>query len=125
MYRTFLLALALALPFGAIAAEDHLVPAPEIEQELADRAAERAADLAAVDGLFEHAETAETIEQAGFDPQQIRDAVPLLDDTTLADLAARARALDADDVEGGILGTLVLLLLLAILLVVLLTQLQD
>lgn len=124
MIRSLLLVLILTLPLGAWAAEEHLVPAPEVEQELTERAVQREADLNAVDGLFAHPETAETIEQAGFDPQQIRDAVPLLDDETLAELAARAREMDGD-VEGGILGTLVLLLLLAVLVVVLLTQLED
>jgi len=124
MMRSLFLVLILTFPLGAFAAEEHLVPAAELEQEVAERAADRERDLATVDGLFERSETVRTIEQAGFDPEQVREAVPLLDDETLAELAARAREIDGD-VEGGLLGTLVLLLLLAILLVVLLTQLED
>jgi hypothetical protein len=57
---------------------------------------------------------------AGIDLEQVRQAVPQLDDETLAELAQRSRELEKD-VAGGFLSGIVLMLLVILLLVVLIS----
>lgn len=81
---------ALAAPF-ALAAE-HLVPAAALEQAVTSQAAERNARIDQVRQALKDSRAEAAIENLGFEPAQVREAVAQLDDATLAELAERAGA---------------------------------
>ena len=121
MRRTLsLVLLTLGLALGGFAAEQHVVAPAELEQSLEAAAETRRQNEADLLRLIEHEEVQQAAEAAGIDPLEVEQAVPQLDDDALAELAARARALE-EDVAGGFLGGIVIILVLVLLLAVLLS----
>ena len=122
MRRCFpLVLMALACALGASAAEqEHVVPPAELEQSLEAAAETRRHNEAAIRRLIDNEDVQEAAEAAGIDPEQVRQAIPQLDDETLAELAVRANALE-EDVAGGVFGGIILMLLLILLLAVLIS----
>ena len=122
MSRSLSLALlTCAFSFGATAAEpEHIVAPAELEQSLETAAEARRQNEADLQRLIANEEVQRAAEAAGIDPEQVRQAVPQLDDEALAQLAARARELE-EDVAGGFIGGIVLMLLLILLLAVLIS----
>ena len=113
--------LALAIAIGAPAAEsDHVVSPAELEQSLETAAETRNQDEADLQRLIESEQVQQVAENAGIDIEQVRVAVPQLDDETLAELAHRARELE-EDVAGGFLGGILIILILVLLLAVLIS----
>jgi hypothetical protein len=104
----------------AAAAEEHIVPADELEASLEAAAETRRSNEADIERLVAHEEVADAARAAGVDPEQVRQAIPRLDDETLAELAARARELDKD-VAGGFVGGILIMLILILLLAVLIS----
>jgi len=115
-----LVLLALLAVVAAPAAEQHVVSPAELEQTLEDAAETRRNNEADLQQLIANEEVQKAAQSAGIDPEQVRVAVPQLDDETLADLAERARELE-DDVAGGFLGGIVIILVLVLLLAVLIS----
>ena len=113
LFAAFVLCLAPAV------AQEHVVPSAELEQSLDSAAETRRQNEADLQRLVAHEEVQQAAEAAGIDPEQVRVAIPQLDDATLAELAARARALE-DDVAGGFIGGIIIILVLVVLLAVLL-----
>lgn len=113
-----LILLTSALVTAGFTAEDHVVPAAELEQTLQTAAETRRQNAADLQRLISREEVQKAAEAAGIDPEQVSEAVLQLDDETLADLAARARELE-HDVAGGFLGGIVVILVLVLLLAVL------
>ncbi|MEZ5364557.1 MAG: PA2779 family protein [Bryobacterales bacterium] len=119
--RRFILVLAalfVAAPF-ALAEEAHVVPGVELEQSLENAAATRRQNEADLERLMAHEEVEQAAAEAGIDLEQVRQAVPQLDDETLAELSARARELE-DDVAGGFVGGILIMLILILIIAVLL-----
>ena len=102
MRRTLglLAAAATLLSCPAGEAGDHIAAPAAVEARLAEASAARAENLAAVDGALTSPLAREAASSVGADVDQLRAAVPSLSDAELADLAARAAALEADPVAG-------------------------
>ena len=98
--------LAVAAALAAILAappaftEDHLLSRDMAQARLAAAAAERRQELDAVDRLLATPEAARAASSVGVDLAAVRATVPSLSDAELADLSARAAALEADPVAG-------------------------
>ena len=116
---SFSLIAAVILCVSPSFAQDHLVPSAELEQTLDQAAETRRQNEADLERLVAHEEVEQAAVAAGIDPEQVRAAIPQLDDETLADLAERSRALE-QDVAGGFIGGIVIILVLVLLLAVLL-----
>ena len=116
--------LALLLVFATLTptvpASDHVVELGELHQHYASDDQRRQSDIAVVQHLLESPVADGALEPVGLNAEEVKRAVPLLDDETLAELAVKARSIE-DDVAGGLVGSLILLLVLAIALVVLVT----
>jgi hypothetical protein len=79
---------------------DHLLGRDTAQARLAAAAAERRHELDAVDRLLARPEAARAASSVGVDIDAVRARVPSLSDAELADLSARAAALEADPVAG-------------------------
>ena len=80
--------------------QDHLLGRDTAQARLAAAAAERRHELAAVDRVLATPEAARAASAVGIDIAAVRATVPALSDSELADLSARAAALEADPVAG-------------------------
>ena len=80
--------------------QDHLLSRDTAQARLAAAAAERRQDLDAVDRLLATPDAARAASSVGVDIAAVRATVPSLSDAELADLSARAAALEADPVAG-------------------------
>ncbi len=113
-------------PFRGMSAEqiDHLIPAAELELELVAAEQQRQTDLQDLDRFLATDDAQELLARAGADPTEIRDAIPQLDDETLAELAEQSRQVE-QDVSGGFIGGILILLILAVILAVVLVNNTD
>ena len=96
---------------------DHIAAPGAIQERLAEAAAQRTADLAGVDAVLATPLAEETAAKMGTDIGRVRAAVPSLSDAELADLSARAAALQSDPVA-GMDRQMRLLLMIALILVI-------
>ncbi|HET7746708.1 MAG TPA: hypothetical protein VFM29_05375 [Vicinamibacteria bacterium] len=122
--RIALAALAVALVALATpaAAADHVVTPEAVQAQLLQARAERDGHLASVERALGTPLAASAAAQVGADLEALRSRLPALSDAELADLAARAQALQADPVAGldsDIRLLLMLFLILAIVILVL------
>jgi hypothetical protein len=112
-----------AVTFAAPVDTPQHIVAPEAAQaRLAEAASERAARLAVVDSVLASPEAVAAAQALGQDSERLRAAVPALGDGELADLAARAEALQGDPVAGldaDIRQLLIIFLIVAIVILVL------
>jgi hypothetical protein len=105
-----------------VLAEDHLVSPEAARERLLDAAAGRDRSLATLDAALSTPEAAQAAASLGADTRQLRAALPTLSDAEVADLAARAEALQADPVAGldeDIRTLLIIFLIVAIVILVL------
>ena len=93
-------AIAAILSAPTAFAQDHLLGRDTAQARLAAAAAERRHALDAVDHLLARPEAARAASSVGVDIAAVRATVPSLGDAELADLSARAAALEADPVAG-------------------------
>ena len=119
MRRTLALVAVAATLLSCPAGEgaDHIAAPDAIQSRLAEAAAQRAQDLAAVDAVLATPLARETAASVGADVETVRAAVPSLSDAELADLSARAAALQSDPVA-GMDRQMRLLLMIALILVI-------
>ncbi len=100
------LSLAVAAAVAAILSappafsQDHLLGRDTAQSRLAAAGAERQHELDAVDRVLATPEAARAASSVGVDIAAVRATVPSLSDAELADLSARAAALEADPVAG-------------------------
>ena len=92
--------LAAVLAAAPAFAQDHLLTRETAQGRLADAAAERRAELAAVDRALATPEAERAASSVGVDIAAVRAAVPALSDAELADVGQRAAALESDPVAG-------------------------
>lgn len=93
-------------PLRGLSAEqvDHLVPAGEFRLQLAAAEHQHQDDIRTLDELFQRDESRAFLAKAGIETELIRQAIPQLDDETLAQLARQSRQLDEDVAAAGLLG---------------------
>ena len=107
---------------GQALAEDHLVTREAAQERVLDAAAQRDRSLATIDAVLSIPEAVQAAEGLGADTRQLRAALPTLSDAEIADLAARAAALQSDPVAGlddDIRTLLIIFLIVAIVILVL------
>lgn len=110
MFRQSVALLTLAAflfsPLRGLSAEqiDHLVPAAELRLRLADAEQQRQHDIRTLDELFQRDESQAFLVKAGMEPELIRQALPRLDDETLAKFAQQSRQLDEEEAAAGYPG---------------------
>jgi hypothetical protein len=97
-------------------ADGHLLTPDQASTRVADRAAERAAQVKAVQAVLDTTEARQQAGVLGASLPKLRAAVPHLSDTELADLSARAAKVK--DVAAGHHGNDEALIIMAIVLVV-------
>lgn len=99
-----LCALVFSLTFLAspAAAEDHIVPASQLRQTLANAAAIRQKNIAAINRFFSSKPAGKALKQGGFDLKQVKQAVPSLSDQELARLAAQTGKIQNDFAAGAL-----------------------
>jgi hypothetical protein len=81
-------------------ADDHLVSGGSVNRKLAEATAERAGNLASVEGVLRSARASKVAAVAGIDLDRVRTSLPQLSDAELRDLSRRATALDSDPTAG-------------------------
>ncbi|HET9318066.1 MAG TPA: hypothetical protein VFQ51_20905, partial [Vicinamibacteria bacterium] len=89
-----------ALVAGQALAEDHLVSREAARERVLDVATQRARSLATIDAVLATPAAAQAAQGLGADTGRLRAALPTLSDAEIADLAARADALQSNPVAG-------------------------
>jgi hypothetical protein len=120
------LAAFLFSPLKGLSAEqvvqaEHLVPAAELQFQLAAAEVQRQSNVRDVQRILDRQDAQQLLAKAGVDPLEVRQAIPQLDDETLANLAEQSRQVD-QDVSGGFVGGIIILLILALVLSVILVR---
>ncbi len=101
MRRSLAVAAAVAtLVAGRAAAQDHLLSRDAAQDRLAAATQDRRQALDTVDRALATPEAARAASSVGVDIAAVRAAVPALSDAELADISARATALESDPVAG-------------------------
>jgi parvulin-like peptidyl-prolyl isomerase len=127
MFRQTIAVLTLAAflfsPFKGLSAEqvEHLIPSVELQLQLAVAEMQRQNDLREVERILDREDAQQLLAKAGLDQSEVREAIPQLDDETLAALADQSRQVN-EDVAGGFVGGIIILLILALVLAVILVR---
>jgi hypothetical protein len=110
MFRHSIALLTLAAflfsPLRGLSAEqiNHLVPTTELRQRMADAELQRQDDIRVLDDFVQRQESRELLVAAAMQPELIRQAIPGLDDETLANFAKQSRELDSEVTAAGYPG---------------------
>lgn len=120
------LAAFLFSPLKGLSAEqieqiEHLIPAAELELQLASAELQRQSNVREVERVLEREDAQQLLAKAGLTAGEVREAIPQLDDETLASLADQSRQVN-EDVAGGFVGGIIILLILAVVLAVILVR---
>ena len=100
MRTSLALAAVAALVAGNALAQDHLLSRDAAQDRLATATQDRRHALDTVDRALATPEAARAASSVGVDIAAVRAAVPALSDAELADISARAAALESDPVAG-------------------------
>ncbi len=107
-----------AAPVLAQAAQDHLVPLQQLQQNAQTAAEQRQKDIADIERVLSYPAAQEALAKANVNQQQMKQAVATLDNQELARLANQARVSE-NDVKGGlIVGILALIGLIVVIIIV-------
>jgi len=75
---------------GFAQAADHIVSSSELQSTAANAAQQRQQNVEALDRFFSSNEARQALRSSHIDPQQVKSAIPSLNDEELAQLSARA-----------------------------------
>lgn len=106
---------------SAIAAPQHIVAPADLRQAVADQAATDQQNREAVVGLLQRSQVRDVAATLGLNVSRAEQAVPVLDSTELANLAASARVVDGQLAGGSntvVISTTTLLLIIIIVILV-------
>lgn len=104
----------------AMIAQDHVVSPGQIQNDITSSSATRQRNEQQLRGFLSRKEIQQTMKSEGVNPQQVTNAVSQLNDTDLANLAARSQKAERDFAAGGIgLGifTLIGIVVVAVILI--------
>ena len=107
--------LGLLLPFAAkLQAQDHVVPATDLQQQIQNTARAREQNLAKVQKFFSEERVNKALKTARMDPQKIQKAVPSLSDEELARLALQTDKVQRDTAAGALTNTQITYIIIAL-----------
>ena len=127
MFRQAIAVLTLAAflfsPLKGLSAEqvEHLIPAADLQLQLAAAEFQRQSNVRDVERILDREDAQQLLAKAGLSASEVREAIPQLDDETLANLAEQSRNVN-EDVSGGFVGGIIILLILALVLAVILVR---
>lgn len=130
MFRQTVVYLTLAAflfsPLRGFSAEqiEHLIPAAELQLKLATAELQRQSNVREVERVLDREDAQQLLAKAGLSTSEVREAIPQLDDETLASLADQSRQVN-EDVAGGFIGGIIILLILALVLAVVIVKNTD
>ena len=108
-----LLGAVLAIPQGALA-QDHVVSPLDLQKDVSAASATRQKNLAQVEGFLSSTEAQQAMKSAHISPEQVKNAVPQLNDDELAQLSARSEKAQKDFAAGRISDRDLLIILVGI-----------
>jgi len=100
---------------------EHLIPEAELQLQLATAEFQRQRNLHEVERILDREDAQQLLAKAGLSASEVREAIPQLDDETLANLADQSRQV-TEDVSGGFVGGIIILLILAVVLAAVLVK---
>ena len=127
MFRQAIAVLTLAAflfsPLKGLSAEqvEHLIPAADLQLQLAAAEFQRQSNVRDVERILDREDAQQLLAKAGLSASEVREAIPQLDDETLANLAEQSRDVN-EDVSAGFVGGIIILLILALVLAVILVR---
>lgn len=127
MFRQTIAVLTIAAflfsPLKGLSAEqvEHLIPAAELQLQLAAAEYQRQSNVRDVERILDREDAQQLLAKAGLSASEVRQAIPQLDDETLANLAEQSRNVN-EDVSAGFVGGIIILLILALVLAVVLVR---
>jgi hypothetical protein len=105
----------LAAPQGLSAqASEHVVSPAELQKAAADASRARQQNRETLNEFFSSEKARQALKSAHTDPEQVRNAVAVLNDAELAQLASRAKKAQTDFAAGSINDRDLLIILVAI-----------
>jgi hypothetical protein len=108
-----LLGAVLAIPQGALA-QDHVVSPLDLQKDVSAASATRQKNLAQAEGFLSSTEAQQAMKSAHISPEQVKNAVPQLNDDELAQLSARSEKAQKDFAGGRISDRDLLVILVGI-----------
>jgi hypothetical protein len=108
-----LLGAVLAIPQTALA-QNHVVTPSDLQKDVSAASATRQKNLQQVEGSLSSTEAEQAMKSAHLNPQQVKNAVPQLNDDELAQLSARTEKAQKDFAGGKISDHDLLIILLGI-----------
>ena len=108
-----LLGAVLAIPQGALA-QDHVVSPLDLQKDVSAASATHQKNLAQVEGFLSSTEAQQAMKSAHISPEQVKNAVPQLNDDELAQLSARSEKAQKDFAAGRISDRDLLIILVGI-----------
>jgi hypothetical protein len=96
-----LLSAVLAAP-QAVRAQNHVVTPSDLQKDVAAASSTRQKNLAQVEGFLSSTEAQQAMKSAHINPQQVKNAVPQLNDDELAKLSAQSDRAQKDFAGGRI-----------------------
>jgi hypothetical protein len=109
----FLFALAFSIPRSAIA-QDHVVAPSDIQRDVAASSSARQKNQAQLENFVSSPEAQRAIKSAHLDPNQVKNAIPNLNDEELADLSARSAKAQEDFAAGRMSDRDLIIILIAV-----------
>jgi Flp pilus assembly protein TadB len=102
------------LGIPCLSAQDHIVSAGDLHNEIASAAQARQANVAKIRKFFSSESAQKALKTARMDPQKVQKAVPYLSDRELARLASQSEKAQADFAAGTMSDRDLLYILLGI-----------
>jgi hypothetical protein len=103
----------LAIPQGAHA-QDHVVPPSDLQKDVSAVSATRQKNLAQVEDFLSSDAAQRAMKSAHIDPQQVKNAIPQMNDDELAQLSARSEKAQKDFAAGRISDRDLLIILVGV-----------
>jgi hypothetical protein len=118
LFFALLLGAALAIPQDALA-QNHVVTSSDLQKDVTAASAARQKNLAQVEGFLSSTEAQRAMKSVHVNPQQVKNAIPQLNDDELAQLSARSEKAQKDFAAGNINDHDLLIILVAVVALVL------
>jgi hypothetical protein len=97
-----------------VLAQNHVVTPSDLQKDVSAASATRQKNLQQVEGFLSSTEAEQAMKSAHINPQQVKNAVPQLNDDELAQLSARSEKAQKDFAGGKISDHDLLIILLGI-----------